>query len=318
VHTLSVFIFLLFSFLAGLAVLLAYRLSRRHYHSYLQTYTLHLAFWNGHALVMIMQYILGSVFLPISSLTSLALVTGPLTILFLAISLNFLVLFAVQLAGKTVFRTFSIFYFIPWGVLLLIFAFTAERQPSTTGVTFARALSLPLIILKIGTIFFAISYLLLQAVKTDDRLKRHYLRGIACTYLAGFLLFQLSVSGLIPVYRFPIPDYIIGFFQIGYHFLVLAVLSGFLKRQSVARPPELLKIDLIKQLSGFNISQREAEIIGLILRGFSNKEIGDNLFISLETVKKHVSNIYKKLGVRNRLQLSFFIQNRVDIPPSDL
>lgn len=317
-RTLSVFIFFLFSFLAGFAVLLSYRLSRQHHHPYLQTYTLHLAFWNGHALVMIMQYILGSVFLPMAALDSLTLVTGPLTILFLAISLNFLVLFVVQLTGKTAFRTFSIFYFIPWGVLLLIFAFTAGRQPSTTGVTFARALSLPLIILKIGTVFFAISYLLVQAVKTDDSLKRHYLRGIACTYLAGFLLFQLSVSGLIPVYRFPIPDYIIGFFQIGYHFPVLAVLSKFLKRQSITRPPQLLNMDLIKQLSGFNISQREAEIIGLILRGFSNKEIGDNLFISSETVKKHVSNIYKKVGVRNRLQLSFFIQNRMGLPPSDL
>lgn len=316
--TLSVFIFILFSFLAGFAVLLSYRLSRHHHHSYLQTYTLHLAFWNGHALVMIMQHILGSVFLPIAALTSLAVVTGPLTILFLAISLNFLVLFVVQLTGKTVFRSFSIFYFIPWGVLLLIFAFTAGRQPSTIAVTFARALSFPLSILKIGTVFFAISYLLVQSIKTDDRLKRHYLRGIAYTYLAGFLLFQLSVSGVLPVYRFPIHDYIIGFFQIGYHFPVLAVLSCFLKRQSVARPPQLLQVDLVKQLSGFNISPREAEIISLILRGFSNKEIGDNLFISLETVKKHVSNIYKKLGVRNRLQLNFFIQNRMSFPPNDL
>jgi len=318
VSTLSVFIFILFSFLAVFAVLLAYRLSRHHHHSYLQTYTLHLAFWNGHALVMIMQHILGSVFLPIAALTSLAVVTGPLTILFLAISLNFLVLFVVQLAGKTVFRTFSIFYFIPWGVLLLIFAFTAGKQPLTTAVKFPQALSLPISILKIGTVLYAVSYLLFQSVKADDSLKRHYLRGIAWAYLAGFLLFQLSVSELFPVYRLSNPDYIIAFFQIGYHFPVLAVLSRFLNRQSVTRPPLLLQVDLVKQLSGFNISQREAEIIGLILRGFSNKEIGDNLFISLETVKKHVSNIYKKLDVRNRLQLSFFIQNRMSLPPSDL
>ena len=317
-RTLSVFIFILFSFLAGFAVLLAYRLSRNHRRSYLQTYTLHLAFWNGHALVMIMQYILGSVSLPTYALTSLALVTGPLTILCLAISLNFLILFVVQLAGKTVFRAFSIFYLIPWGILLLIFAFMTGKQPLTTAVTFPRALLLPISILKIGTVLYAGSYLSVQAVKTDDSIKRHYLRGIAWTYLAGFLLFQLSVSGFFPVFRFPISDYIIGFFQIGYHFPVLAILSRFLNRQAVTRPPLLLRGDLVKQLSVFNISQREAEIIDLILRGFSNKEIGDNLFISLETVKKHASNIYKKLGVRNRLQLSFFIQNRLGLPPSDL
>ncbi len=317
-RTLSIIIFILFSILAGFAVFLAYRLFRHRRHPYLQTYTLHLAFWNGHALVMIMQHILGSVFLPIAALTSLGLVTGPLTLLFLAISLNFLVLFVVQMAGKTLFRAFSVFYLIPWGVLLLVFAFTVGKQPLTTAVTFPRALTLPFSALKIGTVLFAVIYLLVQGVKTDDRLKRHYFRGIAWTYLAGFLLFQLSVSGLFRIFRFPAPDYIIAFFQIGYHFPVLIVLSRFLNRQAVTRPPLSPQVNLAKLLSGFNISQREAEIIGLILRGLSNKEIGDNLFISLETVKKHVSNIYKKLGVKNRLQMSFLIQNRLGPPPSDL
>jgi len=317
-RTLSILIFILFSLLAGFAILLANRLFRHHRHPYLQAYTLHLAFWNGHALVMIMQHILGTVFLPAAALTSLALVTGPLTILFLAISLNFLVLFVAHLAGKTLFRAFSVFYLIPWGALLLIFAFAAGKQPLATAVISPQTFSLLLSILKIGTVLFAVIYLLAQGVKTDDRLKRHYFRGIAWTYLAGFLLFQLSVFGFIPGYRLPAHDYIIAFLQIGYHFPILVVLSRFLSRQAVTRSPISKEMDQVKQLSGFDISSREAEIIGLILRGFSNKEIGDNLFISLETVKKHVSNIYKKLGVKNRLQLSFFIQNRLGLPPGDL
>ncbi len=304
--------------MAGFTVLLASRLFRRQRHSYLQNYILHLAFWNGHALVMIMQYILGSVFLPTAALTSLALVTGPLTILFLAISLNFLVLFAVQLTGKTLFRTFPALYLIPWGVLLLIFAFTVGKQPLTAAGTFPQILSLVFGLLKIGTVLFAVIYLLVQGTTSDDSLKRHYFRRIAWTYLAGFLLFQLSVVGFIPGYRLPAHDYIIAFFQIGYHFPVLVILSRFLNLQVVTRPPLSPQADLAKQLSGFNISQREAEIIGSIMRGLSNKEIGDNFFISLETVKKHVSNIYKKLGVKNRLQMSFFIQNRLGPPPGDL
>lgn len=257
-------------------------------------------------------------FLPTAALTSLALVTGPLIILFLAISLNFLVLFVVQMSGKTLFRTFPVFYLTPWGVLLLIFAFTAGKQPLTTAGTFPQILSLLFSLLKVGTVLFAVTYLIVQGLKADDNLKKHCFRRMAWTYLAGFLLFQLSVIGIFPVSRLQTPDYIIAFFQIGYHFPVLIVLSRFLNRQAVARPPLSSKIDLAKHLTGFKISQREAEIIGLILRGLSNKEIGDNLFISLETVKKHVSNIYKKLGVKNRLQMSFFIQNRLGLPPSDL
>jgi len=271
-RTLSIFIFILFSLLAGFAVLLANRLFRYHRRPYLQTYTVHLAFWNGHALVMIMQHILGTVFLPASALTSLALVTGPLTILFLAISLNFLVIFVVHLAGKTLFRAFSVFYLIPWGVLLLIFAFAAGKQPLATDVISPQTFSLLLSILKIGTVLYALIYLLIQGVKSDDRLKRHYFRGIAWTYLAGFLLFQLSVFGFIPGYRLPAHDFIIAFLQIGYHFPVLVVLSRFLSRQAVTRSPISKEMDQVKQLSGFDISPREAEIIGLILRGFSNKE----------------------------------------------
>jgi DNA-binding CsgD family transcriptional regulator len=54
----------------------------------------------------------------------------------------------------------------------------------------------------------------------------------------------------------------------------------------------------------FNISKREQEIIHLICSGMSNREIEKELYISLLTVKDHVSNIYRKTGVRNRVQLN--------------
>lgn len=51
------------------------------------------------------------------------------------------------------------------------------------------------------------------------------------------------------------------------------------------------------------ITEREKEIIILILKGKSNREIEDELFISLGTVKNHLYNIYKKLKVKSRTQL---------------
>jgi DNA-binding NarL/FixJ family response regulator len=50
------------------------------------------------------------------------------------------------------------------------------------------------------------------------------------------------------------------------------------------------------------LSERELEILALIARGNSNKEIADQLFIAEGTVKNHVTHILGKLGVRDRTQ----------------
>lgn len=59
----------------------------------------------------------------------------------------------------------------------------------------------------------------------------------------------------------------------------------------------------------YGISKREKEIISLILKGKNNKEIHRELFISVHTVRNHISNIYNKLNVKNRLQLTNMVRN---------
>jgi len=56
--------------------------------------------------------------------------------------------------------------------------------------------------------------------------------------------------------------------------------------------------------SGFGLTSREIEIISAIKEGSSNREIASKLAISEETVKRHLSNIYAKLGVSSRLELA--------------
>jgi LuxR family maltose regulon positive regulatory protein len=50
------------------------------------------------------------------------------------------------------------------------------------------------------------------------------------------------------------------------------------------------------------LSPRELEVLMLISTGYTNQEIADSLFVSLNTIKKHTSHIYGKLGVKNRAQ----------------
>jgi DNA-binding CsgD family transcriptional regulator len=62
-------------------------------------------------------------------------------------------------------------------------------------------------------------------------------------------------------------------------------------------------------LDKHDISQREKEIILLLLKGKSNKEIEGALFIAMGTVKNHIYNIYQKIGVKNRAQLITLFKN---------
>lgn len=58
----------------------------------------------------------------------------------------------------------------------------------------------------------------------------------------------------------------------------------------------------ISQISEFDLSKRELEILSLLAGGHSNQEIAEKLFISLSTVKTHIQNIYQKLDVKRRTQ----------------
>ena len=54
------------------------------------------------------------------------------------------------------------------------------------------------------------------------------------------------------------------------------------------------------------LSQREREIIILIAQGYKNKEIAEKMFITEQTVKNHLHNVFDKLGVSDRLELALY------------
>ena len=59
----------------------------------------------------------------------------------------------------------------------------------------------------------------------------------------------------------------------------------------------------LEDYSKFHITEREFDVIKLIRRGMTNKEIGYELGISVNTVNNHIANIFQKTGVRSRIDL---------------
>lgn len=65
------------------------------------------------------------------------------------------------------------------------------------------------------------------------------------------------------------------------------------------------------------LSQREREIIVLIAQGYKNKEIAEKMFITEQTVKNHLHNVFDKLGVSDRLELALYaIHNSLHLESS--
>jgi two-component system, NarL family, nitrate/nitrite response regulator NarL len=64
----------------------------------------------------------------------------------------------------------------------------------------------------------------------------------------------------------------------------------------------------------FGLTPRELEVVSLITEGSTNKHIAQTFGISEETVKRHLTNIFNKLGVGNRLELALFALNHNLLP----
>ena len=54
------------------------------------------------------------------------------------------------------------------------------------------------------------------------------------------------------------------------------------------------------------LTKREAQVLALISAGHSNIEVADMLVLSVRTVERHVSNIYAKIGARNRSEATSY------------
>ena len=88
--------------------------------------------------------------------------------------------------------------------------------------------------------------------------------------------------------------------------LVFHIFYRFYFASPISQNEKTLTADFIKD---FSITKREEEIILALLDGKSNKELAQTFFVTEKTVEAHLANIYKKVGVKNRLELFSRLKN---------
>ena len=74
---------------------------------------------------------------------------------------------------------------------------------------------------------------------------------------------------------------------------------------------DLLPMDGNRQngQANFGLTPREMEVITAVVNGYTNKDIAQSFSLSIQTVKHHLTSIFDKLGVSNRLELALFTVN---------
>lgn len=124
------------------------------------------------------------------------------------------------------------------------------------------------------------------------------------------ILYGLSLAVLIFLlkfieYRFLVRDLSLEFYigAIAIFFTALGVWAGLklTKKKTVIITNPAFQFDQ-SRMDSLGISKREYEVLKLMAKGLSNQEIADRLFVSLNTIKTHSSNLFLKLGVSRRTQ----------------
>jgi DNA-binding CsgD family transcriptional regulator/putative Mn2+ efflux pump MntP len=308
VPALTVAYFFVVSVLAALPVWLGYRLQREFHKAWLSPYTLYLAGWGAFVLLSVVQYMLIGSLLPQPQWDQVAAATRPLFAITFAVTLYFLSAFMAQVTGGRLPRAYRVTYWVVWGAaavaLSMAGALVGDRAAGTLSVTS----SLVAAVLKLGITYGWIAYALLTLGRIEDPLDRRGLRRFVLLLGGGFLAFDLAVRDVTGVRT---PDVVISAVQVGANYPAVLWLRRFLRERALVRPADPLPADLKAGLIALGLSARESDVVELLLAGFSHKEIAERLSIAPETVKKHTYNAHRKLGVQNRVQLSYFIQNRL-------
>jgi DNA-binding CsgD family transcriptional regulator len=311
-------VFYIIALLIGfLTVYLAHRLNRTYRLGYLTSYLYFLIAFNIMGFLNHIGRYLGVSLLIDSPEETLLLVRYLFAFLafpFVALSIYLFFSFANDLTGTKQSSLFNRLFCVYWGILFLVLVLLGRNYVSTQDekalFVFFQAIDI------VGIIFFIVTpfYILFRTKRLSDYQQKRVAIRFSVIYLFCFGTASLLTSRLLLPYFVPYTTLIMVFSFFAVNLPPLTYLIFSLKKHPVKkRRFSLSNSDLKDFFVIHNISNREQEIIHLLLRGMSNADIETKLFISPHTVKNHIYNIYQKLGVKNRVQISNLVRGHHQI-----
>jgi DNA-binding NarL/FixJ family response regulator len=167
------------------------------------------------------------------------------------------------------------------------------RMPKLDGLAAARQL--------MSSGRQALKVILLTTFGTDD-----YLRAALASGVSGFVLKSLPPEELVTAIRVAAR---------GDTYLDPSITSRLAPRLVDALTPAVPDRERVPGLD--RLTAREREVFLLMAAGFSNADIGEQLYVGEQTVKTHVSRVLAKLGLRDRVHAVRFAHHHGLIEPTD-
>jgi len=287
---------------SGLALRLAKRSGQRHFWAYL-------FFILAANIVCLLDLVFRSFLWQIPDLAfgltpeKMDMLMGFLMVPLVAAFTIFFAGFVIGLVGKRAPLTLQRIYGVFWGLLFIGFV-AAEISYFNSG---NRSLTLILNpVFNFGILFGLIYALLFSYAGTrqiESSREKLLVRAILVYYLFSLFLFFTWNTSHVPL-NIKVSVLTRSLLGIVYNIPPLLVLNLVFHRFLKSPIKATAKAEnLDRWLEDNRVSSREREIIRLVLMGKSNRSIEKELFISRRTVESHLYNIYRKLGIKNRMQL---------------
>jgi DNA-binding CsgD family transcriptional regulator len=260
------------------------------------------------------QVILANVFSASSYYRSIGdLVVFTLAIPLLIIWLYYYLLFTTRICLINVPRNFKIGYWIINAILILsnfkaIQVLIETRDPTATHSILMWKIPVYL------AIFFGTSIVpFVFSKRIPNSFGRMFAKTVSALYLIGFACL-VTFGDVLQLSFYSDRFLFLAFISLVYFLINVPPLiyMSFSLRRHFSELSYGQKTDddsLVEFAFEFKLTKREREVMSFIVQGMSNEQTAEVLYISVQTVKNNVSAIFRKTGVKNRVQLGNILRN---------
>jgi DNA-binding CsgD family transcriptional regulator len=219
---------------------------------------------------------------------------------FMIASVFMLIKAGIELLGKKVKMLWIILYFILMVLVALILVFTIDEI--LIDFNYRNFVSPKYLLFLFFEGVLIVVFCIFSFITVFKKKHSVYIKAVFVYYLVYhvFVSIVFLMSNYLDIARI----YFVLLYFTGNIFLVFLIPKIQLSTQTKENGANYESLYL-----RYEITKREREIIQEICAGKTNQEIADTLFISLQTVKDHIHNIFRKVEVKNRIQLRNIFSN---------